>query len=192
MKLHEKAKYDNNGSNFKIGKTHCKKSNEVETKTSNPPPTQEEAKEYFEEQPQRSNENEKKKLNENQQPTTLTNRDSGKRPLSDSSDSPTMKHRNKRKNIKGERDDSPSSRRDPEINSGTSDDHQVSEFELFADPCCHELIQKCTGRHFACACQKQFYTCKCGWKLLKLDKGVYKCDSCDAIVANCVDLTVFR
>ena len=113
----------------------CKKPNEVETKPSNPPPTQEEAKQSFEKQPQRSNENEKEKLNEKQQPTTLTNRDSGKRPLSDSSDSPTMKHRNKRKDSKGERDDSPSSRRDPEISSGTSDDDQVSEFELFADPC---------------------------------------------------------
>ena len=67
---------------IKIGKTHGKKPNEVETKPSNPPPTQEEAKQSFEE-PQRSNQNEKKKLNENQQPTTLTNRNSGKRPLSE-------------------------------------------------------------------------------------------------------------
>ena len=129
--------------NSKLEKRMAKKPSEVEIKPSNPPPTQEEAKKFFEEQPQRTNENEKKKLNENQQPTTLTNRDSGKRPLSDSSDSPTMKHRNKRKNSKGERDDSPSNRRDPEISSGTSDDDEVSEFQLFADPCCHELIQKC-------------------------------------------------
>ena len=104
--------------------------------------------------------NEKKKLNQNLQPTALTNRYSGQRPLSDSSDSPTMKHRNKKKKSKCERDDSPSSRRDPEISSGTSDDDEVSEFQFFADHCCRELIQKCTGRHFACACQKQFYRCK--------------------------------
>ena len=156
--------------NSKLEKCMAKKPNEVETKPFNPPPTQEVAKQSFEEQ--QSNENEKKKPNEKQQPTTLTNRDSGKRPLSDSSDSPTMKHRNKRKNSKSERDDSPSSRRDPEISSGTSDEDDVSEFQLFADPCCHKLIQKCTSRHFACACQKQFCRCKCDWKLLGLDKSV--------------------
>ena len=91
--------------NSKMEKRMAKKPSEVETKPSNPQPNQEEAKQSFEEQPQRTNENEKKKLNEKQQPTTLTNRDSGKRPLSDSSDSPTMKHRNKRKNSKGERDE---------------------------------------------------------------------------------------
>ena len=58
--LHKKAKYDNNGSKSKIGKTHGKKPNEVETKPSNPPPTQEGAKQFFKEQPQRSNENEKR------------------------------------------------------------------------------------------------------------------------------------
>ena len=142
--------------NSKLEKRMAKKNSEVETKPSNPPPTQKEAIQSFEEQPQQTNENKKKKLSKNQQPTTLTNRDSGKRPLSDSSDSPTMKHRNKRKNSKGERDYSPSSRRDPEIISGTSDDDEVSEFQLFADPCCHELIQKCTGRHFACAVKNNF------------------------------------
>ena len=148
--------------NSKLEKRMAKKPSEVETKPSQPPPTQEKVKQSFEEQPQRTIENEKKKLNENQQPTTLTNTDSGKRPLSDSSDSLTMKHRNKKKNSKGERDDSPSSKWDPEISSGTSDDDEVSEFQLFADPSCHELIQKCKGPHFACACQKQFYRCKCG------------------------------
>ena len=103
-----------------------------------------------------------------------------------------MKHRNKRKNSIGERDDSPSNERDPEISSGTSSDNGLSEFQLFADPCCHELIQKCTGRHFACACQKQSYRCMCGWKLLGLEKGVYKCDTCDATVANCVGCGSFQ
>ena len=176
--------------NSKLEKRLAKQTNKAET--SNPPITQEEAQNSFEDQSPVIERNEKKKMNENLQPTAPTNRDSGKRPLSDSSDSPTMKHRNKRKNSKGERDDSPSSRRDPEISSGTSDEDDVSEFQLFADPCCHELIQKCTGRHFACACQKQFYRCKCGWKLLGLEKGVYKCNSCDAIVANCVSCGSFQ
>ena len=107
--------------------------------------TQEEAQNSFKDQPQTIERNEKKKLNQNLQPTALTNRDSGKRPLSDLSDLPTMKHRNMRKNSKGKRDDSPSSKWNPEISSGASDDDEVSEFQLFADPCCHELIQKCTG-----------------------------------------------
>ena len=112
--------------------------------------------------------------------------------MSDLSDSPSTKHNNKRKNSKGERDDRPFSRRDPEISSGKSDDDELSEFQLFADPCCHELIQKCTGRHFACACQKPFYRCKCGWKLLRLDKSVNKCYSCDAIAASCVSCGSFQ
>ena len=103
-----------------------------------------------------------------------------------------MKHRNKRKKSKGKCDDSPSSRRDSEISSGTSDDDEASEFQLFTNPCCHELIQKCTRRHFTCACQKQFYRCKCGWKLLGLDNGIYKCDRCDAIAANCVGCGSFQ
>ena len=128
--------------NSKLEKRLAKQTNEAET--SNPPTTQEEAQNSFEDQRPTIERNEKQKMNENLQPTTPTNRDSGKRPLSDSSDSPTMKHRNKRKNSKGERDDSPSSRRDPEISSGTSDYDEVSKFQLFADPCCHKLIQKCT------------------------------------------------
>ena len=172
--------------------------NEAEVEINSTPPTHEEVTQSFEDNKHQTNEKEKKTLNENrpkdaeQKPTTQTKRDSGKRPLSDSSASPTTKHRNKRKNSKGVRDDSPSNERDPEISSGTSSDNGLSEFQLFADPCCHELIQKCTGRHFACACQKQFYRCMCGWKLLGLEKGVYKCDTCDATVANCVGCGSFQ
>ena len=36
-----------------------------------------------------------------------------------------------------------------------------ADFKLFAEDCCHELIQKCTGKHFVCACEKQYYRCKC-------------------------------
>ena len=163
--------------------------NDAEVELNSTPPTQQEATQSYEDKKQQTNENEKKTPNENRKPTTQTKRDSGKRPLSDSSDSPTMKHRNERKSSKGERD---SNGWDPEISSGTSNDDELAEFQLFADSCCHELIQKCTGQHFACACQKQFYRCKCGWKLLGLEKGVYKCDTCDAIVANCVGFGSFQ
>ena len=40
--------------------------------------------------------------------------------------------------------------------SSDSSSADFSEFKVFADSCCHELIQKCTGKHFACACQKNF------------------------------------
>ena len=76
------------------------------------------------------------------------------------------------------------SRRDPEISSGRSDDNELSEFQLFADPCCYELIQKCTGRHFACACQKQFYRCKCGWKLPLLIVVVFMILPSDRLFLN--------
>ena len=172
--------------------------NEAEVELNSTPPTQEEATQSFEDNKHQTNEKEKKTSNENrpkdaeQKPTTQTKRDSGKRPLSNSSASPTMKHRNKRKNSKGESDYGPSNERDPEISSGTSSDNGLSEFQLFADTCCHELIQKSTDRVSACACQKQFYRCMCGWKLLGLEKGVYKCDTCDATVANCVSCGSFQ
>ena len=48
----------------------------------------------------------------------------------------------------------------PEDNPDSSLD--FTDFKLFAEDCCHELIQKCTDKHFACACEKQYYRCKCG------------------------------
>ena len=126
------------------------------------------------------------KPKENQSPTTQkinAKKDSGKRPLSNDS-SPNNDQKSRRKTSIGEHDDSPF-RRDPEISSGSSS-VDFSEFKVFADPYCHELIQKYTGKHFACACQKQFYRCKCGWKFLGIEKSAYKCDDCDDVVAICV------
>ena len=37
-----------------------------------------------------------------------------------------------------------------------------TDSKLLAEGCCHELIQKCIGKHFVCACEKQYYRCKCG------------------------------
>ena len=118
------------------------------------------------------------KPKEDQLPATQknnVNKDSGKRPLSDEIQ--------KKKNSIGEHEDSPFGR-DPEISSGSSS-VDFSEFKVFADPCCHKLIQKCS-------CQKQFYKCKCDWKLLGVEKGAYRCDECDDEVAICVGCGSFQ
>ena len=153
----------------------------IENEQPEPLPTLEEAKQSFENDKRRSStpeEREEKKIksNKNQLPITQkdsANKDSGKRPLSNDS-SPNSNQKSRRKTSIGEHDDSTFGR-DPEISSGSSS-VDFSEFKVFADPCCHELIQKCSGKHFACACQKQFYKCKCGWKLLGVDKGAYTVD----------------
>ena len=170
-------------------------SNEIEP--SEQPTTLEEAKQSFEDDRRKDStpeEREKKKMKpkEDQLPATQknnVNKDSGKRPLSDDS-SPNNTQKSRKKNSIDEHDDSPFGR-DPEISSGSSS-VDFSEFKVFADPCCHELIQKCTGKHFACACQKQFYKCKCGWKLLGVEKGAYRCDVCDDVVAICVGWGSFQ
>ena len=169
-----------------------------ENKQSEPLPTLEEAKQSFEDEkrknstPEEKEEKKKTKSNKNELPITQkdsVNKDYGKRPLSDDS-SPNSNQKSRRKTSIGEQDDSPFGR-DPEISSGSSS-VDFSEFKVFADPCCHELIQKCTGRHFACACQKQFYKYKCGWKLLGVDKGAYICDECDDVVAIFVGCGSFQ
>ena len=72
----------------------------------------------------------------------------------------------------------------PEDNPDSS--LEFTDFKLFAEDCCHELKQKCTSKHFVCACEKQYYRCKCGWKLFGRETGAYRCDECGEIVANCV------
>ena len=168
-----------------------------ENKQPEPLPSLEEIKQFIENDkrnsstPEEREENKKIKSKENQLPITQkssANKDSGKRPLSDSS--PNNNQKSRRKNSIGVHEDSPSGR-DPEISLGSSS-VDLTEFKIFADPCCHELIQKCTGKHFACACQKQFYRCKCGWKLLGVEKGAYKYDDCDDVVAICVGCGSFQ
>ena len=66
------------------------------------------------------------------------------------------------------------------------------DFKLFAKDCSHELIQKCTGKHFVCASETQYYRCKCGWKLLGRETGAYRCDECGEIVANCMGCGSFQ
>ena len=134
-----------------------------ENKQSEPLPTLEEAKQSFEDDkrksstPEEREEKKKIKSNENQLPITQkdsSNKDSGKRPLSDDS-SPNSNQKSRRKTSIGEHDDSPFGR-DPKISSSSSS-VDFSAFKVLADPCCYELIQKCTGKHFARTCQKQFY-----------------------------------
>ena len=173
-------------------------SENTEIESSEKPTTLEEAKQSFEDDrrkdstPEEREESKKIKPKKDQLPATQkdnVNKDSGKRPLSDES-SPNNTQKSRRKTSIGEHDDSTFGR-DPEISSGSSS-VDFSEFKVFADPCCHELIPKCTGKHFACACQKQFYRCKCGWKLLGVEKGAYRCDVCDDVVAICVGCGSFQ
>ena len=145
-----------------------------------PLPTTEEAAKSFE----RDQPHEKKKR-ENEDEKTEAN----KRPLSDSSSSsPNQPQR--RKNVVTEKDIASLFDLDPEISSDSST--EVDEIKPYANPCCYELIQKCTGRHFACACEQQYFKCKCGWKNIGKEKGAYQCEQCKDIVANCVSCGSFR
>ena len=79
---------------------------------------------------------------------------------------------------------------DPEITTDSST--EFDEIKPYANPCCYELIQKCTGRHFACACEQQYFKCKCGWKNIGKEKGAYQCEQRKDIVANCVSCGSFQ
>ena len=150
-----------------------------------PVPTQDEAARSFERQTtidENINNNKKK---ENQ--PKKKEKETSKRPFSESSSSP-LNQPQKRKNTITE--DEIKSLFDPEISTDSSTDYE--EIRPYANPCCHELIQKCTGHYFACACEKQYYKCKCGWKTFGQEKGVYKCEQCKDIIANCVGCGSFQ
>ena len=124
--------------------------------------TQEEAAKSFERQSKTSEEktrnNSKKK-----DPSKKQEKEPNKRPLSSSSSS-SVSNLPKRKTGTDEQELASLFDCTPQNNSDSS--LKVTDFKLFAEDCCHELIQKCTGKHFECACEKQYYRCKCGWKLL--------------------------
>ena len=145
-----------------------------------PLPTTEEAAKSFE----RDQPHEKKKR-ENEDEKTEAN----KRPLSDSSSS-SLNQPQRRKNVVTEKDIASLFDLDPEISSDSST--EFDEIKPYANPCCYELIQKCTGRHFACACEQQYFKCKCGWKNIGKEKGAYQCEQCKDIVANCVSCGSFQ
>ena len=129
-----------------------------------------------------------KSFERNQSQKKMKEKETSKRPFSDSSNSP-LNQSQKRKNTTNEETRSLFDL-DPEISTDSSTEFE--EIRLFANPCCYELIQKCTGHYFACACEKQHFKCKCGWKTIGQEKGVYKCDQCKDIVANCVGCGSFQ
>ena len=115
--------------------------------------------------------------------------EANKRPLSDSSSSPPNQPQ-RRKNSVTEKEIISLFDLDPEISTDSST--EFDEIKPYANPCCYELIQKCTGRHFACACEQQYLKCKFGWKNIGKEKGAYQCKQCKDIVANCVSCGSFQ
>ena len=154
-------------------------------------PTQEEAAKSFEQQPKIPEERARKQQQSNSKKDLPKKQEKevNKRPLSDSSSS-SVSNPPKRKIGTDEQELASLFDNTPEDNPDSSLDY--TDFKLFAEDCCHELIQKCTGKHFICACEKQYYRCKCGWKLLGRETGAYRCDECGEIVANCVGCGSFQ
>ena len=74
---------------------------------------------------------------------------------------------------------------DPHSSTSSSDEFEFDTINLNADSCCRGLIKKCKGEYFACACERRFYKCKCGWKLVPPQNGVFLCKGCSQVVANC-------
>ena len=148
-------------------------------------PTQEEAAKSFEQQPKIPEERARKQQQSNSKKDLPKKQEKevNKRPLSDSSSS-SVSNPPKRKIGTDKQELASLFNYTPEDNPDSNLDY--TDFKLFAEDCCHELIQKCTGKHFICACEKQYYRCKCGWKLLGRETGAYRCDECGEIVANCV------
>ena len=154
-------------------------------------PTQEEAAKSFELQPKIPEERARKQQQSNSKKDLPKKQEKevNKRPFSDSSSS-SVSNPPKRKIGTDEQELASLFDNTPEDNPDSSLDY--TDFKLFAKDCCHELIQKCTGKHFICACEKQYYRCKCGWKLLGRETGAYRCDECGEIVANCVGCGSFQ
>ena len=73
-------------------------------------------------------------------------KEASKRPLSDSSNTPPSIQPQKKTNFANEKELSQLFEPDPEINCSSSTDDQ--DLKSLTDPCCYELIQKCTDRYF--------------------------------------------
>ena len=147
----------------KNSKLQRRQAPQTEDQQQEPPTKEEVAKSFERNQPQ-----EKKKEKE-----------ASKRPFFDSSNSPLNQSR-KQKRTTTEEIRSPFDL-NPEISTDSS--AEFEEIRSYANPCCNELIQKCAGHYFACACEKQYFKCKCSWKTIGQEKGVYKCEQCKDIVA---------
>ena len=151
-----------------------------------PAPTQDEAVKSFE---QATTEERTNISNKKENQPKKKEKEPNKRPLSSSSSS-SICNPPKRKTGTDEQELASLFDCTPEDNPGSS--LEFADFKLFAEDCCHELIQKCTDKHFVCACEKQYYPCKCGWKLPGRETGAYRCDECGEIVANCVGCGSFQ
>ena len=151
-----------------------------------PVPTQEEAAKSFEQESKIVKEKTKSKKVD---VPKKQEKEANKRPLSNSSSS-SVSNPPKRKTGTDEQELASIFDCTPEDNADSS--FEFTDFKLFAEDCCHELIQKCTGKQFICACKKQYYRYKCGWKLLGRETGAYRCDECGEIVANCVGCGSFQ
>ena len=154
--------------NFKLQRRQAPQTEDLQQE----PPTKEEVAKSF----------------ESNQPQEKKEKKASKRPFSDSSNSP-LNQSQKRKHTTTEEARSLFDL-DPEISTDSSTEFE--EIRSYANPCCYELIQKCTGDYFACACEKQYFKCKCGWKTIGQEKGVYKCEQCKDIVVNCVGCGSFQ
>ena len=107
-------------------------------------PTHEEAAKSFERNDSRIEKEEQKK-------------EASKRTLSDSNNTPPSIQLQKKTNFAAKKDLSKLFKPDPEISSSSSTEEQ--DLKSLTNPCCYELIQKCTGRYFVCACERQYYKC---------------------------------
>ena len=126
------------------------------------------------------------KLFKRDQPQKKKENEVSKRPFSDSSNSPPIQSQ-KRKTTTTEEI---RSLFDLDLEISTDSSTEFDAIRSYANPCCYELIQKCTGHYFACACERQYSKCKCGWKTIDQEKGV--CEQCKDIVANCVGCGSFQ
>ena len=142
-------------------------------------PTKEEVAKSFERDSQ------EKKKRENQDEKAEAN----KRPLSDFSSSPPNQPQ-RRKNLTTEEKVRSLFDLDPKISSDSS--MEFDEIKPYANSCCYELIQKCTGLHFACACEQQYFKWRCGCTKIGKEKEAYQSEQCKDIVANCVSCGSFQ
>ena len=149
-----------------------------------PSPTYDEAAKSFE---RKDTGNEKEQTQPTARPKEDQKKKTSKRPLSDSSNTPPLTQPQKKTNSVIDKELSELFEFDD-----TDSSTEFDEIKPYANPCCYELIKKCTGRHFACACEQQYFKCKCGWKNIGKEKGAYQCEQCKDIVANCVSCGSFQ
>ena len=153
-----------------------------EKEEQNDKPTHEEARNAFEREEQQPIVSDPSKPGDN----TITNDNTDKRPKRNYSDTNSSCERESRRH-KADHDDLTHlcSLFDPELVLPSSDETGSDTLEFDVQACCRDLIKKCKGDYFACACESRFFECKCGWKPIPSKKGVFSCQGCTKIIANC-------